>query len=235
LDQYNIEMSTSVNFENTIRDKEIKKRIKPTLLQELIEYLFYFLEIFVFVSLIYFFIKTSLYNKITIAGLSMYPTFNDYEENPNKRDLIYIDLLTPKFSEYRRGDVVVLLSAPKPDGKRELYIKRVIGLPGETIIFDKGEVIIKNEKYPEGVTLIESYLPPDVKTYKELTFDKGRYEERSLEEDEFYVIGDNRPGSSDSRVFGPVPREYIIGRQFYRLTPEEKAGWFTLPEYNISN
>ncbi len=222
-----------VNFQSVIKNKDIRDKIHPSFLQEFISYLFYFLQVFVTVALIYFFIRTSVYDGVVISGSSMFPTYED-------KDVILIDLLTPKFSDYRRGDVVVLVSPIEPDGKRHLYIKRVIGLPGEKVIIDNGQIIIKNEKYPLGVPLVETnYLDDAVMTYKGIMPPAGgvadRYEEATLKEDEYYVMGDNRTRSKDSRSFGAVPKSSILGKEFYRLIPPEKAGFYALPDYNISN
>jgi signal peptidase I len=158
----------------------------------------------------------------------MYPTYNEIDKSS---DTILIDIFTPKFSSYQRGDVVVARS-PNFDKTGELYIKRVIGLPGETIIFDDGKVFIQNNDNPKPTRIDENaYLKSEIVTYKNSQNTKNI--ENIISPDEYYLMGDNRTASSDSRVFGPIKKGQILGKEFYRLTPN--SGWFILPKYNISN
>lgn len=222
-------MASGLFFQSLPTNEDIKRYIYPTFWQEVLEYIFYFLKVFFSVAVIYVFIRTSIFDVIGISGKSMYPTYND-------KDAIYIDQFTPKFSDYRRGDVVVLLSPTHLDGTRDLYIKRIIGLPGEKIVIDEGKVFVYNSDYPDGIGLDEKfYLSSDVKTYKSVIRDTGRYEENVLQKDQYYVIGDNRTGSTDSRIFGKVIKSDILGKEFYRVLPTVKAGFFQVPKYNISN
>ncbi|MEM1312058.1 MAG: signal peptidase I [Patescibacteria group bacterium] len=222
-------MSTGVFFQSLPSDKQIRRRIHPTFSQEVREYAFYFLKVFVSVALIYLFIRTSVFDVIGISGKSMYPTYDN-------KDAIYIDQLTPKFSDYRRGDVVVLLSPAHLEGQRDLYIKRVIGLPGDIVILEDGKVFIENDNYPNGVQLDENYyLNPTVPTYKKLAISSDKFVEEKLQDNEYYVMGDNRTASSDSRYFGKVNKSDILGKEFYRIIPPSKAGFFELPSYNIPN
>jgi signal peptidase I len=222
-------MPSGVNFQKLPSDQEIEKRINPTLTQELWEYFFYFLKVFLSVAIIYLVIRTSVFDVVGISGRSMFPTYKD-------RDAIYIDQLTPKVSEFKRGEVIVLLAPPDLDGKRSLFIKRVVGLPGEKVVLEDGKVYIFNQEYPNGVLLDESgYLNPDVKTFKKVISGGERYEEEILKPEEYYVIGDNRTGSTDSRFFGAINKRDILGKEFYRVLPAEKSGFYKVPKYNISN
>jgi len=134
-----------------------------------------------------------------VDGLSMYPTFN------NGHYLI-IDELSYRFSEPERGDVLVFKAPPDPD---KYYIKRLIGFPGETLRINNGQVTIVNEKNPDGFKLDEPYVK----------FPKDESLAIILEEDEYFVMGDNRASSSDSRVWGALPAGNIIGRPVLRLYP----------------
>ena len=92
-----------------------------------------------------------------------------------------------------------------------------------------------NENYPDGIILEESYLGDTVRTYKSVQrADKGFVEER-LGAGEYFVLGDNRTQSQDSRSFGEVEKEEIIGRVFFRLDSQEGPRFFDLPRYNIAN
>jgi signal peptidase I len=221
-------MPHRVNFQRLPKPGEIQRRINPGIWQELRDYFFYFLKVFVSVAIVYLLIRTSVFDVIAISGKSMFPTYND-------KDAIYIDQITPKFSEFRRGDVIVLLAPPDLDGKRSLFIKRIIGLPGEKVVLDNGQVYIYNANYPDGVMLDEQAYLKDVKTYKRVISGGERYEEDVLQTDEYYVMGDNRTGSTDSRFFGKVAKKDILGKEFYRVLPSEKSGFYQLPKYNIAN
>jgi signal peptidase I len=134
-----------------------------------------------------------------VDGLSMYPTFDNGE-------YLIIDELSYRFSEPERGEVLVF-KYPKDPSK--YFIKRIIGLPGETISIADGKVSVKSDAHPEGITLDEPY----VKMEKSDTLS---YE---LGEGEYYVMGDNRLQSADSRLWGSVPKENLIGRPFLRFIP----------------
>ena len=216
-------------FEKVVTAHEINRKTKPDFIQEFIEYLFYFVKVFVFVALIHIFITRTLISPFTIVGTSM---ASSYKED----DSVYIDQFSPNFGDYERGDVVVLYSPPDKNGRRKMLIKRIIGLPSEKIVLDKdGKVFIVNSRYPDGVELIEDYLDPGMPTYKNIQLEKSRFEEKVLREKEYYVLGDNRTVSNDSRSFGVVKKKDIVGREIYRLKPPEKKGFFKLPKYNIDN
>lgn len=139
-----------------------------------------------------------------VRGESMYPTF----KNGN---YLVIDEVSYKLGDPERGDVVVFRY---PNNPAVFYIKRIIGLPGETVHIRKGEVTITKTDKSE-VTLPEPYVVAEDATY---TF------ERTLGPGEYFVMGDNRPKSSDSRVWGPLPEENIMGRAVLRLFPIAEAG-----------
>lgn len=222
-------MSTNLKFETIAQTADVQRKLNPNLRQELIDYFYYFIKVFITVTVVYLIIRTSIFDVIGISGKSMFPTYDD-------RDAIYIDQLTPKFGDYRRGDVVVLVAPESLGGEKTLFIKRIIGLPGERVVMEYGEVYIYSDKYPEGVLLDElMYLSSDVKTYKKIISGSDRFEERKLGINEYYVMGDNRTGSTDSRFFGKVDKDQILGREFYRILPPTKAGFYQLPTYNIEN
>ncbi len=221
--------NSGVIFQKVANSSEIKKKISPSLKQELLDYLLYFLRVFLSVAIVYVLIRWTVFDVIGISGKSMFPTYNT-------SDIIYIDQLTPKFGSYQRGDVVVLKSPPDISGKRELFIKRVIGLPGEKVVTEEGQVFIYNADYPDGVQLNElAYLDASVNTFKNLNSGGQRYEERVLDKDQYFVMGDNRGGSADSRSFGAISKKDILGKEFYRVIPPQKSGFYKLPKYNISN
>lgn len=213
-------------------DKEIRKVTHPSFWREFREYAFYFLKVFLSVAIVYIFIRTSVFDLIGVSGKSMFPNYNE----TTKDDSIYIDQLTPKFSEYKRGDVIVIIAPSKCDPKKSLFIKRVIGLPGEQVVLEGGKIFIINKENPApGIELNESsYLKPEVKSYKKIIQDDGlRYEEPVIPENKYFFMGDNRTASTDARVCGPIDKGSILGKEFFRLSPASKQSFFRPPTYNI--
>lgn len=142
-----------------------------------------------------------------VRGASMEPNFED-------REYLLIDELSYSFREPKRGEVIVFRY---PRDTRQFFIKRVVGLPGERLEIRGGQLRIVNRAYPEGFTLDESYLlSPGNPTTPELTVTLGA--------DEYFVLGDNRNFSSDSRVWGPLQRKFIMGRTLFRAWPLARFG-----------
>jgi signal peptidase I len=153
-------MSSGLIFEKVQTQQEVQHRIHPTLRQEIFEYLFYFLRVFVAVSVVFVIVKTQIYQVTNIEGRSMFPALDN-------GDIVFIDLLTPKFGDYRRGDIVVVKPPAELGTQNKYLIKRVIGLPGETVSTENGDVSITNPDYPRSVVLNEkAYLGQEVKNYK---------------------------------------------------------------------
>ena len=134
-----------------------------------------------------------------VDGASMDPTFET-------GDYLIVDELTYRFKAPERGSVLIF---KYPRDPRKSFVKRVIGLPGETISISEGQVTIINIEHPEGLTLNEPY----VKLIKEDSVDY------ILGQGEYFVMGDNRLSSADSRVWGPVPEANIVGRPIIRFFP----------------
>lgn len=138
----------------------------------------------------------------------MVPTFEN-------RDYLIVDELTYRLHEPSRGDVVIFRY---PNDPSKFFIKRMIGLPGETVRVSGDTVTIKNADSPEGFTLAEPYIKNHMSGTQVI--------ERTLKSDEYFVMGDNRPASSDSRFWGPVPKEDLVGRAFLRLYPLKELSVF---------
>jgi signal peptidase I len=147
----------------------------------------------------------------------MEPNFYDHE-------YLIIDEISYRFNEPERGDIVVFRYPRNP---QDYFIKRIIGLPGERIQIKQGQVYIYNQDNPDGASLDEPYLEAGVKTY-------GMNEEIiTLKEDEYYILGDNRTSSKDSRSFGPVNRSFIIGKVLLRGWPFNRISLFETPIYQF--
>ncbi len=140
-----------------------------------------------------------------VSGASMADTFHTGE-------YLIVDQVSYYFHNPRRGDVIIF-RYPKDPSK--YFIKRVVGLPGDTIVIENAQVTIKNEANPEGFILDEPYIRS--------MRPAGRMEE-TLGPREYFVMGDNRDESSDSRMWGVLQEDRIIGRAFLRLFPLREVG-----------
>ncbi|MDD4271594.1 MAG: signal peptidase I [Patescibacteria group bacterium] len=151
-----------------------------------------------------------------VKGASMEPNFYD-------KEYLIIDEISYRFHEPARGDIIVFRYPRNPE---EYFIKRVIGLPGEKVQIKDGFVYVYNKENPLGVKLDEPYLNSGDKTY-------GLNEETTaLSDSEYYVLGDNRNASKDSRSFGPVDKKLITGRVLLRGWPFNRIDVFSAPQYS---
>jgi signal peptidase I len=138
-----------------------------------------------------------------VKGASMEPNFHDHQ-------YLIIDEISYRFVNPDRGDIVVFRY---PNDPRQYFIKRVIGLPGERVRVADGHVTIYNDEHPEGMVLDEAAYLHGVVTTKA--------KDLQLASDEYFVMGDNRTASMDSRDFGSVKRDFVVGRVWLRGWPPE--------------
>lgn len=151
-------------------------------------------------------LRAFVVSPFVVDGESMHPTFENL-------DYLIVDELIYDLHAPARGDVIVFRYPGDPS---VFYIKRIIGLPGETVSITRGAITITKTDGAD-ITLDEPYVVDEDATYtKNVT----------LASDEYFVMGDNRPNSSDSRVWGPLPAKDIIGRVDLRLLPLAKASFF---------
>lgn len=156
-------------------------------------------------------IRYFLFQPFIVKGESMAPNFES-------GDYLIVDEISYRFSGPERGDVIVF-DYPKDTSQR--FIKRVIGLPGETVNIENGQVrIIKDGN---DAVLDEAYLPDNLKTYGSVNTTLGA--------DEYFVLGDNREYSFDSRAWGVVPKKDIIGKAFLRIFPISTLSAISHPAY----
>ncbi len=159
-----------------------------------------------------------------VIGQSM-----DGIDNFHEGQYILTDKVTYRFREPARGEVIVFKF---PLNKSYDYIKRIIGLPGEEIMIKDGKVTIYNQEHPDGIILDESqYLAASVITDGKNFLKEG--EKKKIPENQYVVFGDNRPESSDSRSWGFLPKEDIIGRSYFRYWPSNEIGLIRHPEYKL--
>lgn len=159
-------------------------------------------------------VREFLIKPFIVRGASMEPNFYD-------REYLIIDELSYRLDDPERGDIIVFRYPRDPE---QYFIKRVIGLPGETIEISNGDVTIYNDENPIGEVLAEEYIG------SEKTLGKKRVE---LNPNEYFVMGDNRGYSLDSRSFGPITDFYIVGRVWVRGFPFNRIGGFNSPSYNL--
>jgi len=164
------------------------------------------LETVVFIGSLFIVVYLFVMQPNQVKGASMDPTFNS-------GDYIFTSKISSKFRAYERGDVVVFKSPKNPDIE---YIKRIVGLPGDKIMIKDSEV------YVNDIQLTENYISAKTNLW-EGGFSKNG-EEIIVPEEELFVMGDNRPRSSDSREFGPISASSVIGLVFYRYFPSNKVG-----------
>ena len=145
-------------------------------------------------------IRVFIAQPFVVAGASMEPTFENGE-------YLIVDQLTYRLDTPERGDVVIFRYPRDPS---KFFIKRVIGLPGETVTISGTEVTVTGDAHPEGYILDEEYLP---------VVHEDTFLTVSLSADEYFVLGDNRDASSDSRTWGVLKRDLIVGRALLRLLP----------------
>ncbi len=144
-----------------------------------------------------------VYRPVRVEGTSMMPTLSDEER-------IFINQFTFRFgvSHIHRGDTIVFWY---PWDRSKSYIKRVIGLPGDTVEIEDGQVYINRRPLPEP------YLPDDYR-------DHSSMERKFVPAGEYFVLGDHRASSNDSRVWGDVPRNLIFGKAVFAYWPVDKMG-----------
>lgn len=151
-------------------------------------------------------IRLFIASPFVVDGDSMHPTFENL-------DYLIVNEIRYAFIAPARGDVVVFRYPTNPS---VFYIKRVIGLPGETVSIKSGVITITTGS-GERFSLVEPYVVAEDATYTS---------DVSLNAGEYFVLGDNRPNSSDSRIWGPLARKDIIGRVDLRLLPLAHFGFF---------
>ncbi len=139
-----------------------------------------------------------------VSGHSMDPTFSDGQ-------YLIVDELSYRLREPNRGDVVIFRP---PLEKSKYYIKRIIGLPGEIVKINGSNITITRTD-GSTETLVEPYIKNESKDVANSW---------NLKSDEYFMMGDNRPFSSDSRAWGPVQKDLLIGRAFLRIFPVAEAG-----------
>jgi signal peptidase I len=187
--------------DNIVQEEE-KKEMSPA--GHMLEVLKFFVLALIIVAPIRFFVA----QPFIVQGKSMDPTFETGQ-------YLIVDELTYRFEKPQRGDVIVL-RYPKDTDK--YFIKRIIGLPGETLTISEGQVSIIT-KQKETIVLDEPYVTfakTDIADNETIVLADHKESDAN---DEYFVMGDNRAASLDSRVWGTLPERLIVGRAYVRLFP----------------
>jgi len=172
------------------------------------------LEIVLIAFITVFLIRSFIAQPFLVNGASMEPAYSD-------KHYLLVDELIYRFREPARGEVIVLRY---PGNNKTFFIKRIIGLPGETITITNNIVAVSDPRNPkESIIIQEPYLPMGSIT--------GGDQEINLGENEYFVMGDNRNNSFDSRNWGPLPEEEIVGLVRLRVFPLNKFGLVKTPEF----
>jgi signal peptidase I len=175
-------------------------------------FLWELIRVIVVAVVLMFVIRIFVAEPFVVSGSSMVPNFHN-------REYLVVDKISYRFNEPQRGDVIVFRY---PKDTSQYFIKRIIGLPGEKVqIADGGRAKIFNTEHPDGVFIDEPYLRTNTETF-------GKDDIVSLGSDEYYVMGDNRLASSDSRVWGILPKHDIVGHAWLRAFPLDTLGF---PKY----
>ena len=176
-----------------------EKEIKPNGLWE-------FVKVVAISLLVVIPIRTWIAQPFIVEGSSMEPNFHNGE-------YLIIDELTYAFKAPTRGDIIVFRYPLNPS---DFFIKRIIGLPGETVEIKNSAILIQTRESDKALILDESYLPKNILTVPDETI--------KLEKDKYFVMGDIRIASSDSRIWGLLPAKNITGRVLIRLWPIDRIG-----------
>jgi len=162
-----------------------------------------------------FIIRAVIFQPFVVEGSSMVPTFYDH-------DYLIVNKFIYYFQTPKRGDVIVFRS---PTIRNTDFIKRVIGLPGDLVRFDNGQISIN------GIKISEPYINQETSSSSGTLVSTT---ERFLQQNEYWVMGDNRDHSSDSRDWGGLQRSAIIGKATITVFPVADFGLVKTPDYNLS-
>ena len=176
-------------------------------------------EIIVIAVAAVFIVRTFLVQPFLVSGTSMSPNFSN-------GDYVLVDELTYRIRQPERGEIVVFHD---PEDYGTYFIKRIIGLPGETIQIDNNTVTVFNVSNPKGFALDESYLPAGT-----VTSVPGVTDRYVLSSSTYLMLGDNRTNSFDSRSWGALPAKNIVGLVRVRLWPLAAVQVFAAPQYQAS-
>ena len=201
--------------ETPVESKTSYKKILLSYLASAGIFLLELVKVAVLAGITIAFVRYFLFKPFYVKGASMEPNFFD-------KEYLIIDELSYRLRPPQRGEVIVF---KYPHNPKEFFLKRIIGLPGERVKVAEGKIMVYNQQHPEGVVLDEPYLSRDLDTGVEII--------KVLSANEYFVMGDNRQNSYDSRRFGPIDKSLIVGRAWFRGWPFNRAQIIPEPILNI--
>lgn len=190
-----------------------------------------FWSIFWFVLIVMLLLKFFVYQQVAVVGASMEPNYftgelllvNQIDKNIERGQVVavYEDKEVAKNADYWTRF------------QTRFFLKRVIGLPGEEVEMVGDAVIIYNSNFPSGKVLVEDYISQDVKNKEKVS--NYYFPRTKIAEKNYFILGDNRINSKDSRMIGTFPDYSIFGQETLRFWPVEKLGMFSLHKYEYSD
>lgn len=205
-----MEENINKNKENNQTNNEITENKNGKFIKNLWPFVWEIVQLVIVASVIVLPIRYFLFQPFIVKGESMVPNFKP-------GDYLIVNEISYRFSSPQRGDVIVF---DYPKDKSQRFIKRIIGLPNETVEIKDGKVTIYDKN---SFVLKEEYLSEGLKTEGDI--------KAVLGPDEYFVLGDNRSYSYDSRSWGTVPRNYIIGKASLRILPLASLSQIPQPSY----
>lgn len=181
------------------------KRMNTELKNKTLLWIKDFVIFVVFTAIIVLPIRKYVAAPFIVNGASMHPTFETGQ-------YLIVDQLSYRFENPQRGDVIIF---KYPENPEKFFIKRIIGLPNETIDISGQKVTIINSANPDGMVLDQPFIE----------LQKDSFVRTTLADDEYFVMGDNRGASLDSRSWGPLSKDMVIGQAFVRLFPINKVDY----------
>ncbi len=200
-------------FENNELESEIDLTQEKSIFRKIGGFFLELIKIALLAGITIGLVRYFLFKPFYVKGQSMEPNFHE-------KDYLIIDEVSYRFKEPERGEVIVFRP---PVETEDFYLKRIIGLPGERVKVEDNKIIVYNKDNPAGVVVEENYISEDTVGSYSMTLGEGQY----------FVMGDNRDASFDSRRFGPISDETIVGRVWLRGWPFNRVSIFNLPEYNF--
>jgi len=205
-------------LENNIvenKDSENKNENK-SFFSEIKDFSFETIKIVVISLIIIVAIRTYVMQPFFVSGKSMEPNFHN-------GDYLIVDEISYRLDEPKRGDVIIFRYPRNP---KEFFIKRIVGLPGERVEIKDSQIIIYNNENQEGLIVNENlYIPISTTTSGDVNV--------ILKSDEYYVLGDNRNASADSRIWGVLEEHFIIGKAWIRAWPVGDFSVFEEVNYEL--
>ncbi len=203
------------NETEELNDQQVEKVEKKLTIGSVLLSFFDFLKTIIIIVILAALIRQFLIQPFIVDGQSMEPNFHN-------NDYLITDKISYRLHAPQRGEAIIFHPPNKPSVN---YLKRITGVPGDTIEVKNGEVFVNSKK------IVEPYIDSGDKT-KTPTNDEIKI---TLKSDEYFVLGDNRNHSSDSREIGPIPKENIVSRVWLRLFPLNSIGALAAQHYQTTN